>query len=496
MYHKIGGLQVRELGVVAVRPAMLPPGADELFLPLRLDVAGVASFLDRESRTERQLAAFGEAGWRFLSSDAEKILGRRPPFLHRMYAYESGQIKIGLPRLVAKLKTSASPIDLEKLLESHPVVAHRELHFGPDTLTIMTLPGSAEPLEVADAMRDEFEYVEVDMLEYLAPRSAVEIPTRASDDRLWHHHKLRLQEAWAMTRGEGVTIGVIDFGFCLGLSPLAKALDGRGGWSRFGCDSSPRLVTSNEEMPSDHHGTFCAAMAVARGASSGDALGVAPGATLLPLACLRGAETQLTLVEAIHYAAGFPRSPAYRAPASPAVDVITASIELLDGSQMTLAMKDALAWAGERGRDGKGVSIFWSVANASQPIETDPVCGSGLVMPVGACDDHDEPLYGRSAFGPALAFLAPGIHVYGLAMDGSITSATGSSCAAPCAAGIAALVLSRNRNLTAKQVRTVLEESCVRKQQISEDYGGYDSRHHNPYYGHGRVEALGAVTHT
>ena len=57
-------------------------------------------------------------------------------------------------------------------------------------------------------------------------------------------------------------------------------------------------------------------------------------------------------------------------------------------------------------------------------------------------------------------------------------------------AGVAALILAVNPELTWRQVREVLRECCDR---IDEAGGDYDGDGHSPLYGYGRVNAARAV---
>ena len=57
-------------------------------------------------------------------------------------------------------------------------------------------------------------------------------------------------------------------------------------------------------------------------------------------------------------------------------------------------------------------------------------------------------------------------------------------------AGLCALILSANRELTAAEVGEVLRESC---QKIDLAGGSYDERGHSPFYGFGRPEPARAV---
>lgn len=133
--------------------------------------------------------------------------------------------------------------------------------------------------------------------------------------------------------------------------------------------------------------------------------------------------------------------------------------------------------------------------------------GKGLSFPasdenaiaVGASTNEDV-LSSYSQYGDQLDFVAPssggslGITTTDrTGSDGySYTNYTnnfgGTSSAAPLAAGIAALLLSRNPNLTASEVKTIMQNSC---EKIGTEQ--YDENGWNMYYGYGKVNAYNAI---
>lgn len=99
-----------------------------------------------------------------------------------------------------------------------------------------------------------------------------------------------------------------------------------------------------------------------------------------------------------------------------------------------------------------------------------------------------------SNYGPALDFVAPGNYIYGL-NNSSNTNYNyywgGTSQAAPHVAGLISLLLSVDSNLTVDEIRTILEETSEDEVGDSEDTAGWDQ-----YYGHGRINAFKALTHS
>ena len=121
-----------------------------------------------------------------------------------------------------------------------------------------------------------------------------------------------------------------------------------------------------------------------------------------------------------------------------------------------------------------------------------------LTVAVGASTDFDL-RSDYSQFGPHLDFVAPssggsrGIcttdrtGAYGDDPGDYTNDFGGTSAATPLASGVAALMLSRNPNLTGPQVRTILRQTC---QKIG-DQPYTDGR--NDQYGFGRIDAEAAV---
>ena len=65
---------------------------------------------------------------------------------------------------------------------------------------------------------------------------------------------------------------------------------------------------------------------------------------------------------------------------------------------------------------------------------------------------------------------------------------TSSSC--PGVAGVAALMLAANNDLTSAQVKAIIKNSC---DKIDAEFGDYDANGHSPFYGYGKINADTAV---
>jgi len=175
-----------------------------------------------------------------------------------------------------------------------------------------------------------------------------------------------------------------------------------------------------------------------------------------------------------------------------------------------LAIEHAL----NHGRGGKGCVIVWAAGNGNESVDKDGYASNPNVIAVAACNDKGE----RSAYsdtGRALwcAFpssdgnpsLTQGIWTTDLSgaagyNDGHVkkgdasghytNSFGGTSSSAPGAAGVAALILSKNPQLPWQQVKDILKRCC---DQIDKAGGKYDASGHSTLYGYGRLNAKKAV---
>jgi subtilisin family serine protease len=315
------------------------------------------------------------------------------------------------------------------------------------------------------------------------------------------------ERAWQLSDGRGVTIAVIDDGVDLDHEEFHAA----------GKIVFPRDVTRGTADPrpgnGDNHGTACAGVACATG--SFGASGVAPAARLLPIR-LASALGSMQEADAFVWAADH------------GADVVSCSWGPADGEwwnasdpmhHQVVPLPDstrlAIDYAVQKGRNGKGCVVLFAAGNGNESVENDGYASYRNVIAVAACNDRGT-RSGYSDFGRAVwcSFpsndvvdppLTPGIWTVdrtgslgynpGAAAQGDAAgnytnSFGGTSSACPGAAGVAALVIARNPELRADQVRGILKDACDR---IDPAGGAYDAAGHSAKYGFGRLNARRAV---
>ena len=321
-----------------------------------------------------------------------------------------------------------------------------------------------------------------------------------------------VEAAHELAQGDGITIAIIDDGVDIDhaeFSRSAKIISPRD----VGRDSdNPRPRFSN-----DDHGTACAGVACADGRFG--ASGVAPKARLMPIRNVTALGSQ-DEADAIVWAADHgadiiscswgPRDGDWWDPNDPLHNVFA---PLPDSTRL------AIDYAINSGRDGKGCVIFWAAGNGNESVDNDGYASYEKVFAVAACNDRGRRSF-YSDFGDAIfcafpsndvefapqnpAPLTPGIWTTdrsgsagyndgdtraGDATGDFTNSFGGTSSAAPGAAGVAALVLTRNADLRWDQVGDIMRRAC---DEIDSQNGQY-SNGRSPMYGFGRLNAEAAV---
>lgn len=366
-----------------------------------------------------------------------------------------------------------------------------------------------------------------DDVEYAHPELVRQRQTKAIHPAQWHLQPATVRgvavdahahvaAAHALTRGENITIAVIDDGFDIAHPEFAlpgKLVAPRDVFARHG---DPRSQGEEED-----HGTACAGVACAAGLSPEGASGVAPAARLMSIRHVASLGSQAE-AEAFRWAAdegadviscswGPPDSPWWQADHPLRHEVV----------RMPPSTQLALQYAARQGRAGKGCVVFFAAGNGNESVDNDGYASHPLVLAVAACNDSSRrSVYsdtGRALFcafpsgdapwpeagHPApltpgiwttdrsgAAGYNPGSRARGDRAGHYANDFSGTSSACPGAAGVAALVLAVNPALRREEVKAVLQAACDRIDPVA---GAYDAQGHSRLYGHGRLNALRAV---
>ncbi|MFK3981391.1 type VII secretion-associated serine protease mycosin [Micromonospora sp. NPDC050397] len=296
---------------------------------------------------------------------------------------------------------------------------------------------------------------------------AVGVPAPALADvpplkNQWHLAALRVTEAHRLSTGEGVVVAVVDSGVYAEHPDLAgQVLDGK---RLIGVDDKGKVDEHN-------HGTGVAGLIAARGGGAGHALGIAPGAKILPVTIATNTFAGSNMAEGIRYA----------------VDHGAKVINLSNGGPTTTDELDqAVAYA-----QSKDVVVVAAAGNAVQG-DTKVLYPARLpgVVAVAATDQKGDRWSG-GVRGDQVVIAAPGAAISttagrwpDLREGGYLTSEGGTSAATAMVSGAAALIRAKYPEASAAQVVDRLVKTAA-------DAGppGRDGE-----YGFGRLDLVKALT--
>lgn len=489
-----------------------------------------------EVRDMDLVTAFPEAGveiFRMKAAPHGRALAERKAALRNepdvrfaggVFVDSAGEPVLYTENLFIKFQDQANPDDCREVLRAAGLTIKKEVTYATNAFFVAAPEGTGEKIfEIAAGLlnREDVEYCHPELLWRRA--------RRAIFSQQWHLRttsvggvtisaSANVEAAHALATGQGITIAVIDDGVDIEhaeFSSSGKIVAPRDATLN---SNDPRPKDPNSQYPDDH-GTACAGVACADG--SNGASGVAPQAKLMPIRLSSGLGSQQE-AEAFQWAA------------DNGADVISCSWGPPDGDwwdpndplhtnpfPLPANARLAINYATDRGRGGKGCVVLFASGNGNESVDIDGYASYERVIAVAACNDRGKrSVY--SDFGNAVwcsfpsndrefpqenhpAPLTPGIwttdrrgtagYNRGLASLGDLAgnftnSFGGTSSACPGAAGVVALLLSRNPDLRWQEVRDILRRACDR---IDPQGGAYNAEGRSRFYGFGRLNAETAV---
>ena len=443
-------------------------------------------------------------------------------------------------RIVVKFKSGISKQEIEAILSKTGVNILKEYTGNSTTFLLqVTKEAKMNPFKVANTL------AELQAVEYAEPNlvnryQSFYEPKDTYFKRQWHlkaKHGPQLvedadisaTEAWEITRGSrDVVIAVIDDGFDLshpdfsGYGKIVYAKDYVDG------DSNPYP----EKSENDYHGTPCAGVALAEENGEG-VVGIAPKCSFLPVRFPLSADDD-TIWEIFDYVGG-------------KADVISCSWgpPPVEAPLSTLIFEKFHELVTVGGPRKKGCVIVFAAGNNNAPLydientffrwkhpdyglldTVGPIINGEAIHPdviavaastsmnrkaaysnwgkeiwVCAPSDNWHPLDSDTLL-PGRGIWTTDNESFGYGFTGGSRFTGhfgGTSSATPLVAGVAALVISANPNLTAKEVRQILKDSADKIVDTNPDpvlgfkKGEYDQNGHSEWFGYGRINAYRAV---
>lgn len=306
----------------------------------------------------------------------------------------------------------------------------------------------------------------------------------------------KVKEAWAYLGSLGsknIKIAVIDTGFATEHPQLRG--DGTKIRNAFNAanrssDASPWYQAADGSWGVFSHGTSCAAVAAGAWDAQG-ILGAAPNSKIIPI------KLDILSDEAIRNA--------FEHALLNGADIISCSLGFPKPVPLSTYVSNYLTKVAREGRGGKGLPMFFAAGNANPASNNMPRQISDFsTHPEAICvtasnslDEHsDYAFYGANAFicaptngndGVGITTATVDVDQNGRMVLGYTSGFGGTSSSTPLAAGICALMLTANPNLTLSQIKSIF------RQTTDKIGSGYNANGHSPYLGYGRINALKAV---
>jgi subtilisin family serine protease len=415
--------------------------------------------------------------------------------------YASGVLLVGL----AQKGNSLAVAGLEKALQARQVGALPQVN----ALVLQVPPGQERQAVLLARQQPGVAFAELDYAVSVDGAAAQTIPTARVDNpshsniarslanepsripndpyfhQQWSFSQIGAPMIWHYTTGSpDILIAIVDSGIQLDHPDLVDKIwtnpgeipgnhlddDGNGkvddlhGWHFYHLYTGSGFVPAEDANVSDDfgHGTHVAGIAAAATDNSVGIAGLAWGTRILPVKVLDeyGSGWYSDIAAGIIYAA------------DNGAKIINLS---LGGESDSLLLHSAVDYARNR-----GALVVAAAGNNSGPVyfpaAYDPV------LAVAATDENDQrPAF--SNYGPQVDLAAPGTNIYSTWYRSNYFSKSGTSMATPHVSGVAALLWSRNPNLTADEITDILIHSTVDIEPAGKD----------DYTGWGRLSANRAI---
>lgn len=394
-----------------------------------------------------------------------------------------GANRFGISALDAVLD-AANIVSITRLHPPAPptaTMAMRELQLS-STFRIRVEDSTSEDLAAQFA-----DLAEVEFAEPVVYRETGVVPNDPSFAAQWGLTKINCPAAWDRTTGSAnVTVAVLDTGIDLDHPELAPLLVPGFDMVDLGPNPTPPAgfrfegdFAGRDNDPQDEvgHGTHVAGTVACVSNNASGVAGVTWSCRLMPVKVL----TRIVNLNNPNDVRGVGSSADIAAGIRWAVDNGARVLNLsLSGPTNTQVERDAVAYAISR-----GAVVVAAMGNNGGQIVRFPAAFPDVVA-VGAINQNDQ----RANFsntGPHIDVAAPGVGVLSTVWNNGFATFDGTSMASPHVAGVAALILSCNPNLTGAQVADIIRTTARPLRVNPGDPVPNDT------FGHGCVDAAAAI---
>lgn len=326
---------------------------------------------------------------------------------------------------------------------------------NPDTIIpriVLTLP-QEEKKEFIDGLRTKFPQFELEVIPETMYKTSLmsNDPAMSDSHKRWYFDMCSVYDAWDKTMGdENVIVAVVDDGFDLSHPEISGKIV-----------KPYNAVEHNANIfYTDEHGTHVAATAVGEANNQSGTAGIAPKCKLMPIQVgdRNGLISTSAVLDGVLYAI------------AQKADVVNVSLGMQLGPfaqflpihiQRNIIANNFLdeqrVW--ERifqMAEERNVTFVLAGGNDNVLIGIDPMKRSPKAIRVSAVQP-DRYKANFSNYGDYSTLSAPGVDIYNATPRNGYAFLQGTSMASPIVAGGVALLKSKNRNYTTKQIADILE---------------------------------------
>ncbi len=361
---------------------------------------------DRKQKLSEQMGIYevGPSSLNKVMKDVRK--DKDVLFCHHVYAVAEDPDSNFLltDQIIVQFKDGISSEQITEVLKKyHLEIVEEYTDRSNNFLLRVTSDSGANPLKISNRLHSE------GLTEYVEPNLMVQYkkyfePSDAKYPKQWHLKNrggvelvagadVNAPEAWDITTGSrNVIVAVIDDGFDLdhpdlqGPGKIVAPIDFSFRTPPSYLNPNPEVISDERPYPEgeDYHGTPCAGVAVAE-LGGGDAVGIAPGCSLMPIRWpFYGTDSMVAAMFTHAYQSGAAVISCSWGP-GPGINYISSKFSQVLHDTATL------------GRGGKGCVILFAAGNDNTPINDtingtrhfNGEAGHPDVMAIAACTRHE-----------------------------------------------------------------------------------------------------------